>query len=721
MPEKLTGVVDRVAFHNPENGFAVLWVQAHGQRELVAVVGEVPSVSPGENVEASGEWTVDPRHGRQFKASHLECTQPATAEGIEKYLSSGVVSGIGRKLAARIVAAYKERTLEIFDNSPDFLLHIQGIGRDRLKTIVASWTQQKEVRKIMVFLAQHGITSGKAARIFRVYGHQAIARIKHNPYQLAEDVRGIGFQTADELAMRLGIARDSPHRVRAGLRHVLHRLADEGHCGYPEQQVVDATVQLIEVDVLIVEQAIANSLADGSLIREDVGGEAWLYLSALHQAEVAVAHSVRFIASGKLHPLPKIDVDKALPWIEQRLGISLAEGQREAIRQACQHKLLVITGGPGVGKTTLVRSILEIFSAKGLKCVLAAPTGRAAKRLAETTGRGAKTVHRLLEYDATTGQFNRNQDKPLKGDLFVLDECSMVDVLLANHLFRAVPPEACVVLVGDVDQLPSVGPGAVLADIIASGLVPVVRLTEIFRQASESRIITAAYDINGGRLPDLAAPDDLTDFYFIEANDTAGIQDLLVRLVKDRIPARFGFDRFADIQVLSPMNRAELGAKNLNHLLQEALNPSSGGPEVQRSGYTFRLGDRVIQMENNYDREVFNGDLGIVDRIDRDDQKLIVRFDHRRVEYDFSDLDELALAYVLSIHKSQGSEFPCVVIPLHTQHFMMLRRNLIYTAVTRGKKLVIVVGSRKALEMAIRRTDTSRRFTALDRRLKETL
>ena len=721
MPEKLTGIVDRVAFHNPENGFAVLWVQADGHRQLVAVVGEVPSVSPGETVEAAGEWTVDPRHGRQFKAKHLECSQPATAEGIEKYLASGVVKGIGRKMAARIVAVYKERTLEVLDNSPDFLLHVQGIGRDRLKMILGSWTQQKEVRKIMVFLAQHGITSGRATRIFRAYGFKAIARIKHNPYQLAEDVRGIGFQTADELAGRLGIARDSPHRVRAGLRHVLHRLAEDGHCAFPEGQVIDAAVQLLEVDLLLVEQAVAAALEDGSIIREDVAGESWLYLAGLHQAETAVAYQIRRIASGKLHPLPSIDVDKALPWIEQRLGISLADGQREAIRQACQQKMLVITGGPGVGKTTLVRSILEIFAAKQLKCVLAAPTGRAAKRLAETTGRGAKTIHRLLEYDATTGQFNRNQDKPLKGDLFVLDECSMVDVMLANHFFRAVPQEACVVLVGDVDQLPSVGPGAVLADIIASGLIPVVRLTEIFRQASESRIITAAYDINAGRMPELAVPDDLADFYFIEAHDAPSIHDLLVRLVKERIPARFGFDPIADIQVLSPMNRGDLGARHLNQLLQATLNPAAGGAEVQRSGYTFRLGDRVIQMENNYDREVFNGDLGTVDFIDREDQKLIVRFDHRLVTYEFTDLDELALAYVLSIHKSQGSEFPCVVIPLHTQHYMMLRRNLVYTAVTRGKKLVIIVGSRKALEMAVRRTDTARRYSALDRRLRDAL
>jgi exodeoxyribonuclease V alpha subunit len=665
-------------------------------------------------------WVIDPRHGQQFKAEHLQTTHPASSKGIEKYLSSGIVKGIGPKLAPRIVAAFKQRTLEVLDNSPDFLLHIEGIGRERLKLIQKSWCEQKEVRKIMLFLAEHGITPGRAVRIFRSYGQSAIAKIKENPYQLADDIRGIGFQTADELAARLGIERNSPHRARAAIRYALHELAGEGHCGYPEAGAVQQTLRLVDIDQVIVEVAINTAVQDRSLIREDIEGEPWLYLAGLFRAETGVAKSVRRIASASPHPLPAIDVEKALPWVEQRLGIQLAESQQEAIRQACQHKMLVITGGPGVGKTTLVRSILEIFSAKKLKCVLAASTGRAAKRLAETTGQMAKTIHRLLEFDPNTGEFNRNQDNPLQGDLFVLDETSMVDVVLGHQFLQAVPSEASVILVGDVDQLPSVGPGAVLGDLIASEVVPVVRLTEIFRQAKESRIIAAAYDINRGQIPDLAVPEVLGDFYFVEAEDEDTVQDLLVRLVKDRIPARFGFDPQTEIQVLSPMNRAALGSKNLNQLLQAALNPASGGPEVQRFGWSFRVGDRVIQIENNYDREVFNGDLGVIRSIDLVDQSLSVAFDDKVVRYEFNDLDELALAYVLSIHKSQGSEFPCVVITLHTQHYMMLRRNLLYTAVTRGKKLVILLGSKKALGIAARRADVGQRYTALRQRLVDT-
>lgn len=719
MPETLTGLIERVTYHNPENGFAVLKVVVKGRHDLVTVVGNTTSVTAGEHLEATGKWMVDREHGQQFKADELKTTHPASAEGIEKYLASGAIRSIGPKLAAKIVNIYKQRTLEIVETAPDFLLHIKGIGQERVKRIRQSWQEQKEVRKIMLFLTEHGITAGRAVRIYRTYGQESIAKIKENPYQLANDIRGIGFKTADELAAKLGIDRNSPYRARAAVRYTLQELASQGHVGYPETGAVEHTTKLIEIDRLIVEEAVKAAVAEKAVVRENIEGESWLYLTALHRAEVGLAQSVHRIASATPHPLPQINVEKAVGWVEGKLDIKLAAGQQEAIQQACQQKMLVITGGPGVGKTTLVRSILEIFAAKGLTCVLAAPTGRAAKRLAETTDRTAKTIHRLLEFDPVTGDFKRNQQNPLTGDLFVLDEVSMVDVVLGHQFLRAVPSNACVILVGDVDQLPSVGPGNVLADLISSGVVPVVRLTEIFRQAAESEIVTAAYAINQGRMPELKPPEGLIDFYFIESAEPEAIQNLIVRLVKERIPKRFGVDPKTDIQVLSPMNRSVLGARNLNQVLQEALNPSDGGPEIQRFGWTFRIGDRVIQTENDYNRDVFNGDLGIIEKIDRIEQQMVVNFEGRQVEYDFGDLDELSLAYVLSIHKSQGSEFPCVVIPLHTQHYMMLRRNLLYTAVTRGKKLVVLVGTKKALGMAVRRQDTGQRYTALRKRLQE--
>jgi exodeoxyribonuclease V alpha subunit len=726
MKETLSGIIERVTFHNPENGFVVLRVKAKGQRGLVTVVGQLASAVAGEYVDAAGAWTQEPEHGMQFKAEELRTTPPSTLAGIEKYLGSGLVKGIGPHYAKKIVDVFGERTLQVIDDSPAFLTEVKGIGPKRIQRIRESWGEQKVVRAIMVFLQSHGVGTARALRIYKTYGERAIDLVKSNPYRLASDIWGVGFQTADELAGRLGIDRSSPLRARAALRYVLQQLSQDGHCGYPEAGVKERTVDLTKIANEIVADAVEQQVSDQQLVRQiwdraagsgKPPSQPWLYLPSLHNAEVASAGFLRELQQ-EPHPLPAIDVEAALQWVERIIRLKLAPSQREAIRQATTAKVLVITGGPGVGKTTIVRGILEIFAAKKLRCGLCAPTGRAAKRLAQTTGREAKTIHRLLEYDPTSGGAKHDRDHPLNVDLLIVDEASMVDITLLSYLLRAIPPSACLALVGDVDQLPSVGPGTVLADIIASGTVTVVKLTEIFRQAEQSGIVRAAHRVNQGQLPQSAPADHLGDFYFIEADSPPVILDRIITLVRERIPSRFGLDPFRDIQVLTPMNRSELGARNLNTVLQEVLNPGPADPEVARFGWTFRKGDKVLQTVNDYKKEVFNGDIGRIKAIDMQDQELTVDHEGKEVVYDFVELDEVSLAYALTIHKSQGSEYPAVVIPLHTQHYMLLQRNLLYTGITRGKKLVVLVGSKKALAMAVNRQDTSRRFTALCRRLK---
>jgi exodeoxyribonuclease V alpha subunit len=724
MAETISAVIERVTFHNPDTSFAVLRVVARGRRGLVTVVGNLPSAVAGEYLEATGEWIHDREHGEQFKAAEMRCTPPHTKEGIEKYLGSGLVKGIGPHFAHKIVEVFGARTLTVIDESPAFLKEVKGIGPKRIQLIRESWQEQKAVREIMVFLQSHGIGTARAVRIYKTYGDQAVELVRANPYRLATDIWGVGFKTADDLAERIGIDRDSPLRARAALIFVLQERTQEGHVGYPEEAVVAKTMDLTQIPRDIVTGAVEAERLAGDVVRDyppagssTDGEEPWLYLKPLFLAELGVARCLTKLRGGG-HPLPALDLDKALQWVEQKMNLELAPLQRQAIAQATREKVLIVTGGPGTGKSTLVRGILEIFTARKQRVALCAPTGRAAKRLSETTGREAKTIHRLLEFDPAFGGFKRDANQRLDLDLLVVDETSMVDVVLMNQLVRAIPTHACLVLVGDVDQLPSVGAGRVLGDVIASQTVPVVRLTEIFRQAEKSWIVRAAHAIKNGEMPQ-SAPAGQGDFYFVEANDPATVVERILTMVQQRIPQRFGFDPFRDVQVLTPMNRTELGSQALNLRLQDALNPSRGGVEIERFGWTFRVGDKVIQTHNNYKKEVFNGDIGRIRTIDPANREVVVDFDGKEVVYDFGELDELSLAFTLTIHKAQGSEYPAVVMPLHTQHFLMLQRNLLYTGVTRGKKLVVLVGTRKALEMAVQRQDMSQRCSALSRRLQE--
>lgn len=719
MTETLSGTIERVTFHNPENGFAVLRVQVAGRKDLVTVLGQLPRVVAGEYLEASGAWQRDPEHGEQFKASSLRTATPSSTEGIEKYLGSGLVKGIGPQYAKKIVRVFGAKTLQVIDESPTFLKEVKGLGPRRIQQIRQSWNQQKAVRAIMVFLQSHGLGTARAFRIYKAYGEKALEVVRQNPYRLADDIWGIGFATADALARRLGLEEHSPLRAQAVVRHLLKEAIHEGHCAVPEEELLHKSAEVADIPPDIVRAALAGLVEDKELIRSSqVTPEPWIYLPWLFNAEVQVARRLLELLK-EPHPLAGTDAQKALAWVEGRMGLGLAQGQREAIRQAVTRKVLIVTGGPGVGKTTIVRGILEIFQAKKLKCRLAAPTGRAAKRLSESTGQEAGTIHRLLGFGK--GKAKHDAGNPLDLDALIVDETSMVDIGLMNQLLRALPSHACLVLVGDVDQLPSVGPGQVLADLIQSGMIPMARLTEVFRQARDSGIIQAAHAILEGRTPRSAPPEPLGDFYVIEAETPELILDRVLTVLRQRIPARFGLDPFRDVQVLTPMNRADLGVFNLNQRLQEALNPvlSEDDPQVVRYGTTFRVGDKVLQTVNNYDKDVFNGDVGRVKSIDLEDQELAVDYDGLKVTYEFDELDELSLAYALTIHKSQGSEYPAVILPLHTQHYMLLQRNLLYTAVTRGKKLVVVIGSKRALEIAARRQETTRRYTALALRLRE--
>jgi exodeoxyribonuclease V alpha subunit len=711
--EQISGLIERVTFHNDESGFCVLRVKVSGQRDDVTVVGSLPSVTAGEWLAAEGWWVRDKEHGLQFKATTLKTVPPTTAEGIERYLGSGLVKGIGPILAKKLVGHFGAEVLAVIESRSSELHLVHGIGLKRRERIAHAWQEAKQIREIMLFLHSHGVSTSRAVRIFKTYGEEAIEKVRSNPYALAKDIYGIGFMTADQIAQKVGIPKDSINRAKAGIDHALLEATSDGHCALPLAKLKLAAVKLLEVQEGIVEQALSQMLAGGSLLLEEIEGEPLIFLPHLRKAEEGIAARIRRLAEGQ--PLyPPIDFEKAVAWCQERTGKTLAPSQREALKTVLVKRVVVITGGPGVGKTTLVNSILMILSAKNVKCLLCAPTGRAAKRLTETTGMEAKTIHRLLEIDPATGRFSRNEDHPLSCGLLVVDETSMVDVPLMHSLLRAVPNHAGLILVGDVDQLPSVGPGSVLHDLIESRVVPTVRLTEVFRQAANSQIITNAHRIRRGQMPDVRGAGRDSDFHFIQRDEPEKISATLVKLVKERIPQSFGFDPIRDVQVLCPMNRGTLGVRELNSALQEALNPVRAGEAVvERFGWRFRMRDKVIQTENDYDKDVFNGDIGTIEHIDTAEHEVTIRFDERSVKYDFGELDEVSLAYAVTIHKSQGSEFPAVVIPVATQHYMLLQRNLIYTGITRGKNLVVLIGQKKALAIAVHNDRPQRRYSGL--------
>ncbi|ADC64132.1 SF1B family DNA helicase RecD2 [Allochromatium vinosum] len=684
-PERLTGAVERVTFHSAESGFCVLRVKVRGERELMTVVGSAASVTAGEYLEAEGQWITDRQYGLQFKAQQLRIVPPSTLEGIEKYLGSGMVKGIGPHFAKTLVRAFGEAVFEVIEQQPERLRTLPGIGPKRQERVTRAWAEQKVIRAIMVFLQSHGIGTARAVRIYKTYGEDSVERVRENPYRLALDIHGIGFKTADSLAERLGIPRDSLMRAQAGVRHALQEIAGNGHCAAWRETLIEQATALLEIPAPLIEQAIDAELDAERLIAESITARAALFLTPLQRAELGVARHVARLQPGD-PPWGRIQTDRAWPWVEERTGLQLSDSQRAAIARVLAAKVAILTGGPGVGKTTVVNSLLLLLQAKHTRVRLCAPTGRAAKRLSESTGREARTIHRLLEFDPETFGFKHTADNPLDLDLLVVDEVSMVDVSLMNQLLRAVPDHAGVLLVGDVDQLPSVGPGAVLADLIASGAVVTARLTDIFRQAEASRIVVNAHRINAGQFPE------------------------------DPDPERFGLDPVADIQVLTPMNRGGLGARALNGALQAALNPTTQ-PRLERFGWTYAPGDKVIQLVNDYDKEVFNGDIGRVVSIDLEEGEVVIDFEGRTVVYETGELDALALAYATSIHKSQGSEYPAVVIPLATQHYTLLQRNLLYTAVTRGRRLVVLIAQPRALAMAVKQTGAGR-LTKLRERLQ---
>ena len=707
---KLRCVVERITYQNPENGYSVLKVKVKGYNDLVTLVGNLLEVPAGSVLACEGDWKVDKRYGSQFVAQTWEEVMPATTYGIEKYLGSGLVKGIGPKFAHLIVQQFGLDTIDVIETDIQRLHEVPGIGKKRVEMIRESWEKQKDIKNVMLFLQGHGVSTAYAAKIYRQYGKESIDKVKENPYRLADDIWGIGFKTADSIASKMGYEKNDLRRCQSGICYTLNQLANEGHVYAKEEQLVQAARELLDAEEAPIREALTKLIQTEELQTE---GEA-IYLPPFYYAEVGTSSRLLALLRESEKDLfaPSFD----LQTLSQETGIEYDEVQLQAIQEAVRSKVMVLTGGPGTGKTTTTQGIITALKHLGLRILLAAPTGRAAKRMSEATGMEAKTIHRLLEFNPKDG-YKRNDENPLEGDALIVDECSMIDIILMNNLMKAIPASMRLVLVGDIDQLPSVGAGNVLHDIIESQRIPVIRLTRIFRQAQSSRIVMSAHAINQGRFPDISNGKQ-TDFFFIKKEEPEAVAEEIVNLVQNRLPKAY-HQPVSHIQVLTPMQRGVVGAAHLNTTLQQALNPSSIG--LNRGGFSFRPGDRVMQLRNNYDKEVFNGDLGYIESVNLEERTLLVHFEERLVEYEVSELDELTLAYATTIHKSQGSEYPIVVMPVLMTHYVMLQRNLIYTGITRAKKICVLIGTPKALAFAIRNLSVLKRNTKLKERLNPSL